>query len=284
MERQSNRKVLLICDLAGYGKVALSALIPIFSHMKCETFNLPTAIVSNTFDYGKFDILDTTEYMRNTIRIWGELGFEFDAVCTGFIQSEEQSQLVFDYCSRLKADKGAKIFVDPVMGDKCVLYNGVSESSVYYMKKMCAISDLVVPNVTEACFLTGFEPSRREGDKYLLGSADMDIIIARLREMGSRSIAVTSANVDGVACTVIFEPGMQTWKALPYHEVPVEFSGTGDLFTSLVSSNILNGASLEASATSAMDIIERLIRDNRDNLDKYKGIPIEQYLDTIKPV
>lgn len=59
-----SKKLLLINDMAGYGKVALSAMIPVLSHMKYEVFNLPTAIVSNTLDYGKFDILDTTDYMK----------------------------------------------------------------------------------------------------------------------------------------------------------------------------------------------------------------------------
>ena len=48
-----SKKLLLINDMAGYGKVALSAMIPVLSHMKYEVFNLPTAIVSNTLDYGK---------------------------------------------------------------------------------------------------------------------------------------------------------------------------------------------------------------------------------------
>lgn len=250
--------------------------------MKCETFNLPTALVSNTFDYGKFDILDTTEYMRNTIRIWGELGFEFDAVCTGYIASEEQSKLVFDYCSRLKRDKGTRIFVDPVMGDKGVLYNGVSENTVFYMRKMCAISDLIMPNITEACFLTVYEPARREGDKYILSEEDISAIVAKLREMGSGAIAITSANIEGRACTIISDKAEERWHALYYNEIPVEFSGTGDLFTSLVTSHLMNGADLDTAASRAMSIIERLISENRDNLDKYKGIPIEQYLDRIQ--
>lgn len=51
--------ILLINDMAGYGKVALSSMIPILSSMKFQVYNLPTALVSNTLDYGKFDILET---------------------------------------------------------------------------------------------------------------------------------------------------------------------------------------------------------------------------------
>ena len=76
-------KLLLINDLAGYGKVALSAMIPILSHMQYEVCSLPTALVSNTLDYGKFEILETTSYMKNTLQVWDALGFQFDAVSTG---------------------------------------------------------------------------------------------------------------------------------------------------------------------------------------------------------
>ena len=67
-------KLLLINDLAGYGKVALSAMIPILSHMQYEVCSLPTALVSNTLDYGKFEILETTSYMKNTLQVWDALG------------------------------------------------------------------------------------------------------------------------------------------------------------------------------------------------------------------
>lgn len=274
------KRILLICDIAGYGKVALSALIPIFSHMKCETYNLVTALVSNTFDYGKFDVLETTDYMRNTMRIWEELGFSFDAICTGYIASEEQSRLVYEYCLRHK-EKGTPVYVDPVMGDKGVLYNGVSPNTVGYMKKMCAISDIVIPNATEAVFLTDFTPSARAGGKVIFSESDMDCIVGRLREMGSRSIVITSANIGGSAATIIFEPGYKTWKPLFYNEIPVEFSGTGDLFTSLVVSRHMHGVDLETATVKAMASVEKLIALNRANVDKYKGLPIEQYLDCL---
>lgn len=112
-----NHKLLLINDLAGYGKVALSSMIPVLSHMKYEIFSLPTAIVSNTLDYGKFDILDTTEYMKHTLDIWNQLGFTFDAISTGFIVSKEQTELITEFCKK-KSEEGIKIFTDPIMGDE----------------------------------------------------------------------------------------------------------------------------------------------------------------------
>ena len=77
---QQNKNILIINDMPGYGKVALAAMLPILSHMGHNIYNLPTALVSNTLDYGKFTILDTTDYMKKSIAVWKELGFSFDCI------------------------------------------------------------------------------------------------------------------------------------------------------------------------------------------------------------
>ena len=303
MESQNN-KILLVYDLAGYGKVALSVMIPIFSHLKFETFNLPTALVSNTFDYGKFDILDTTAYMRNTIGIWDQLGFSFDAICTGFIASKEQSQLVTDYCRRHKERNGAKIFVDPVMADNGYLYNGVTFETVLYLRELCSTADVVLPNITEACFLTGVKVNGEE--RALLGASatpatsaattsatltrhrlsfsadEIDSIVAGLKDLGAKNVVITSANLEGRSCTIVGKEGQEGWIPFYYKEIPAQFAGTGDTFTSLVASSVMRGNPLEEAVPKAMKVMEYLISTNFQNEDKYKGIPIEQYLDSIK--
>ena len=120
------RRVLLVNDLPGYGKVALSGMMPVLSRMGYEVLNLPTALLSSTLDLGKYEILDTTDYMRRCLAVWEELHITYDAVCTGFILSEEQNALVEELCRRGKA-QGAKILVDPIMGDGGRLANGMTE-------------------------------------------------------------------------------------------------------------------------------------------------------------
>lgn len=88
MEKSKNSKnILIINDMPGYGKVALAAMLPILSNFGHSVYNLPTALVSNTLDYGKFTILDTTEYMKKSISVWKDLGFSFDCITTGFLAS-----------------------------------------------------------------------------------------------------------------------------------------------------------------------------------------------------
>jgi hypothetical protein len=110
----------------------MAAMLPILSYMGVSAFNLPTALVSNTLNYGRFNILETTDYMRGVLPVWQELGFRFDAVCTGLMFSEDQARLVADYCRELR-EQGTTIFVDPVMGDAGELYNGIKDSGANFI-------------------------------------------------------------------------------------------------------------------------------------------------------
>ena len=149
----AKKQILLINDLAGYGKVATAAMLPILSYMGYPVYNMPTALVSNTLDYGKFNIMETTDYMQGVFPVWKELGFSFDAIATGFICSERQARMVADYCKE-QALRGTIIFVDPIMGDEGKLYNGVTPERVDCMREMVAVADLIFPNYTEAAYLT----------------------------------------------------------------------------------------------------------------------------------
>ena len=157
----SKKQILLINDVCGYGKVATAAMLPILSYMGMPVHNLPTAIVSNTLDYGKFNLLDTTDYIKGVFPVWKELGFHFDAIATGFIASEQQADLIARYCREQEAT-GTAVFVDPIMGDEGKLYNGVTPATINSMREMLSVAHLCYPNYTEACYLTD-KPYRPEG-------------------------------------------------------------------------------------------------------------------------
>ena len=273
-------KVLLINDLAGYGKVALSAMIPVLSHMQYEVCSLPTALVSNTLDYGKFEILETTDYMKNTLAVWDQLGFQFDAVSTGFILSRPQTELVRDFCRAQKA-KGTLIFTDPIMGDEGKLYNGVGEETVALMRELIATADYIVPNYTEAAYLAG-NPYSREG---CTRQELYDLALA-LHQQGAGSVLITSARmlVDGgnpIQCVAGYDAATEACFILPYEELPVRFPGTGDIFSAVFMGHILNGEPLKKAAQAAMRTVSNMLEKNAANQDKYKGIPIETCLEDI---
>ncbi len=275
-KKTTGRQVLLVNDLAGYGKVALSAMIPVLSHMGHHIYNLPTALVSNTLDYGKFDILETTDYIRNTIQVWKELGFRFDAVSTGFIVSDVQAKMIADFC-REQRKAGAVIFVDPIMGDDGKLYNGITEQTIAHMKELVQVSDYMVPNYTEAAYLAGMK-YKEEG----MTSEEADGLLRRLQEIGARSMIITSARVDHQDVVIVYDYASKKRHLLPFTSIPVRFPGTGDIFSAVFMGRLLEGETLVDSTKKAMDAVYTLIEQNKDNKDKFKGIPLETCLEVLE--
>lgn len=280
------KQILLINDVVGYSHVGMVAMLPILTYLGHPTYNLPTALVSNTLDYGKFNVLETTDYMRGTIPVWRQLGFHFDAVCTGLMFSEEQAKLVAEYCKQLHS-QGTTIFVDPIMGDAGRLYNGMTERQVELMREMVSVADLTFPNFTEACYLTNI-PYREEG----LSWQEACVMLDRLIQLGTKAAIITSAKVEGHSCVIgrrSLEPlaGFRQqhdegrYFKLDYEEIPVLFHGTGDIFSAVLIGHLMKGEPLKDSTLAAMTVVSRLIERNRDLPDKCRGIPIEQCLDLL---
>lgn len=280
------KQILLVNDVVGYSHVGFAAMQPILTYLGHSVLNLPTALVSNTLDYGHFNVMETTEYMRGTIPVWRRLGFSFDAVCTGLMFSEEQATLVAGYCRQLRSE-GTTVFVDPIMGDGGRLYNGMDQRQVELMRDMVSVADLTFPNYTEACYLTGRE-YRDSGMTWGEATALLDDIAT----LGARSVLVTSARVDGQSCVVgrrsdAHLDGVPQHLAegpyfrIDYDEIPRAFHGTGDIFSAVLIGHLMNGEPLRESTRTAMTVVSRLIERNIDQEDLCMGIPIEQCLDLL---
>lgn len=270
----NNTQLLLINDMCGYGKVALSAMLPVLSHMGYRIHNLPTALVSDTLNYPKFYIHDTTEYVRQSLAIWEELGFEFDAISTGFIVTEEETRIISDFCHR-RAAKGTKVFVDPIMGDNGRLYAGVPESTIGLMRDLVACADYTVPNYTEACLLT--DTPMREG----ITAGEAHVLVDAVRELGAKSVVVTSANVDGKSAVIGYDHVAGEHFSIPFELIPVYFPGTGDTFSSVLLGRVMAGWTLQRATADAMRVVSELIARNASQQDKSAGLPIEACLDVI---
>lgn len=276
MDSVKRRRILLVNDLPGYGTIALPAMIPILNRMGYGTCHLPTALVSNTLGYGRFEILDTTRYMERTIDLWEQFGFGFEAISTGFFASKKQIQMIVNFCEQQKKNH-VTVFVDPVMGDDGRLYNGVDESVVAAMRQMVHIADYITPNYTEAAYLAGM-PCSPEG----LSKADAEKMVALLAGMGAKSIVITSAIVERQSCVITYSGESQAISYLPFEHIPDSFVGSGDAFSAIFAGSILQGKGIEDSARFPMDMVKRLIETNRNCGDQMEGIPIERCLDEIR--
>lgn len=264
-----DKKILVMNDLPGYGKVALAAAQPILSHFGYHVYNLPTALVSNTLNYGKYQILDTTEYMRETVKVWQELGFTFDAVMTGFIVSHEQLLFVKEFCEG-QADRGTKIIVDPIMGDYGRLYHGVSDQTVQRMRELCKSADYVIPNFTEATFLADVYKEQPQVNEKQTGE-----LVDKLRGERAQSVVITSVPLEGEQAVVGYDKDTGERFFFPYKQIPAKFPGTGDIFSALMTAELLGGKSLKDAVGFAMRQLGKMLTVNVKQLEQYGELSLE---------
>lgn len=153
-----------------------------------------------------------------------------------------------------------------------LLITHIRISSLYYTVLVIFSNQyVVVPNITEACFLSG-HANQGTYSKY-----EIEEITKRLHKLGANALIITSASIDGKMFTVVKKSADEPSIFLPYEEIPVRFPGTGNIFISMTVGHYLKSGNLLKSVETAMRQIERIIRANRNNTDKYKGIPIEQF-------
>ncbi len=272
-----SKNILIINDMPGYGKVALAAMLPILSNMGHSVYNLPTALVSNTLDYGKFTILDTTDYMTKAIAVWKELGFRFDCITTGFLASAAQVGIIRDFIAGQRKE-GLLVMTDPIMGDDGKLYNGVTEETVGNMRRLLGVADVIVPNLTEAEFLTGLH----EGAETL-SEGEARRTVDGLLAFGPRSVVVTSgvAAETGEHMVWGYDHTKNEYFSIPYRYIKTHFPGTGDMFSAVLTGELLGGKPFQRAVKRAMDVVEKLIFLEQDEAEKNKGIRIEKYLSVL---
>ncbi len=274
---KDSKNILIINDMPGYSKVAMAAMLPILSHMGHSVYNLPTALVSNTLDYGKFALLDTTDYMTQVIGVWKELGFQFDCITTGFLASAQQVGIIRDFIASQKKE-GLLVMTDPIMGDDGKLYNGVTQETVDNMRRLIGVADVIVPNLTEAQFLTGLY----EGEQTLTQEQAREVVDG-LRAFGPRSVIITSGQDAQTGKHTVwgYDHTAGEYFSIPYRLIRVHFPGTGDMFSAVLVGGLLQGKPLQTAVKRAMDVLEKLVFLEKDELDKNKGIRIEKFLNVL---
>ncbi len=269
------KNILLITDVVGVGNLTTTVMLPILTYMGFPTCSLPTSLVSNNFGYGRYAMLDTSGYLEQTFPIWEDAGFNFSAVMTGFIPTARQTGLIRQFCAG-QAAKGAFIFVDPIMADLGEMYHGLPAETVDNMRNMLGVSDLCFPNYTEACYLTGTS-YHKEG----VSGKEAFEMVDRIRDLGSKSVIITSMKVDGIPAVAGFDIKSGEHFIINYEELPFFFAGTGDIFSAILAGHLLSGEGLQQSTRKAIEGVYKLIELNKDEKDPYNGIAIGKYLDIL---
>lgn len=267
-----NKTICCVNDMPGVGKIALGAMIPILSAKGISVTNLPTALVSNTLDYGKFQILDTTDYMRKTVEVWNELGFKFDCISTGFMVNPAQINVIERLISCQDSEK-LMVIVDPIMGDDGHLYNGMNEMNVEIMKRLSSLADILIPNFTEACFLTNLFKEL----SHLTYQQSVELIQG-CRALGAKSVVITSIKVEEKDCVIGYDHKLDETFMLEFEYIQGRFPGTGDIFSAVLAAEVLNQKTLKEASFSAMETVKNLVIENLESKEKYLGVNIEKFI------
>lgn len=264
-------KILTIQDISCVGQCSLTVALPIISACGVETCVLPSAVLStHTAGFQGFTFRDLTEDMPLICDHWRREGISFDAVYTGYLGSAKQIDYVLNILSTVKKAEAPAI-IDPAMADNGKLYTGFDLNFVEAMKRLCAKADYLVPNVTEACFLTDI-PYKTEYDEAYVCE-----LVEKLLNLGAKNVVLTGISYEeGKTGVVVYENGESRYYCHP--KEPNSCHGTGDVYASAFVGALVRGKSAYDSARIAADYTVECIRETAKLENHWYGAKFEPVL------
>ena len=267
----SYQKLLPIQDISCVGQCSLTVALPILSAAGQETCILPSAVLStHTAGFSGFTCRDLTADMPAIAAHWAKENILFDAVYTGYLGSTEQIDIVRDiFKTRLRP--GAKKIVDPAMADGGKLYPAFDLAYVEAMKTLVREADMILPNITEACFLTGI-PYRETVDE-----AYIDALLDAQTALGAKAIVLTGVGyTPETTGVVVWENGKKQYYC--HRRIAKGCHGTGDVYASAFVGALLCGKSTYDAAVIAADYTVACIEFTQDDPTHWYGVKFEPLL------
>lgn len=262
------KRICTMQDLSCVGQCSLTVALPILSRYGIETCVLPTAVLSNHTQFKSWSYLDLTEEIPNIYREWANSGINFDGFVLGYLGKKQLMALAAEMFERF-GNVGAPVIVDPVFADDGKLYSGFDEEYVAEMSKFISHADIIDPNITEACFLTG-TPYQTDH-----GKAFAELLARKLSALTSAAVVITGVEFDGKIGELIYKDGQCEHVMLP--KLPAKFHGTGDIFTSVMSAHFFAGEPLFACCLKAGQFVADCMRCTDKN-EHFYGVHFEEQL------
>ena len=277
------KRIALINDLSGFGKCSLTAAIPVISVMGLQACPLPTAILSAQTGFEHFYYDDYTDRMNRITDEWNHMKVAFNGICSGYLGSAGQIENMLYFLERFQT--ADTIFLaDPVMGDNGRCIKSFSPELLQTMKELTRKADVITPNLTELCLLAD-----ADYEKLVSHSGDADYLsrvtgVAQslLARSGRPQTIITTGIVrqkdgdDSIGNLIVSACGDR------YFDTPYNgrsFSGTGDLFASVIIGSLVNGDGAETAVQRAMDFLTPAIEEAAgENIPGDHGVSFEKYL------
>ena len=275
------KRILTVQDISCVGRCSLTVALPIISAAGVEAGVLPTAVLSTHTAFPKFTFCDLTGEIEKISETFGELSIDFDAVYTGYLGSFRQLALVSDLIDRHKTDKCA-VVVDPAMADNGKFYTGFTPDFARAMAGLCAKADLVLPNLTEACFMLDIPYPETYTEDYIRD------VLKKLTDLGAKSAALTGISFHPDKLGVYsYDSTTDSYFYYYNDKMPVSYHGTGDIFASATLGALMQGHLLDSALTVAVDYTLECIKlTMQDENRRTYGVNFEEaipyYIERLK--
>lgn len=276
-------KVAAIHDLSGFGKCSLTAALPILAAMGVQACPLPTAILSGQTGFPAYTIDDYTRGMEKIMGQWRADGRHFAGIYTGFLGNVDQLDSVAQFIEPFRKE-GAKVLVDPVMGDGGEIYPIYTGEMCAAMYRLVEKAHIVTPNLTEACLLTGESYAAVRG-KGLDGAR---ALAKGISAMGPRTVIVTGVHADIQGEDTLFNIGYEREESRFFEtHCPCigdkGYSGTGDILASILCGAMVTGIDAEIALGQATTLLALAIEETHlEQVDPNEGVAFEHYLHLLR--
>ena len=267
-------RLAMINDIAGFGRCSTTVSLPVISVMKVQVCPVPTSVLSNHLGFPLCHFDDYTSHMRDYIKVWNELGLTFDGLYCGFLGNEEQIDIVREFVEMFRPPL---FLLDPVMGDHGRAYSSITETHVQKMKKLLPLADIITPNITEACLLTGTPWKDGEWTMQELSGLCEWLASLCLKDSVGASIVITGIRQGDSLVNFLWDDGVYTTVATPI--AGASRPGTGDIFASILAADAVRGETLLTSVQKAANFVGLCIAGSeKAGTPVQEGVVLEKYL------
>ena len=272
---KSLKRVAAINDLSGSSRCSLTVALPVITAMGAQCCVLPTALLSNHTGYNEYYFEDYTNGMKEFSAMWKKQKLQFDCIYSGFLGSDKQIELVENFIADFKYD-GTKIVIDPVMGDDGKIYTTYTEKMCLEMKKLISYADVVTPNITEACVLSD--------TPYVSENISMERaldICKKIYDKGAKNIILTGIKTEDTVSNYVYSGGDEGY-VFTTPLTKTYYTGTGDLFSSVICGMFVNGCNIRDCALFATELTKKATEKSFElGLCWEDGICFELFMDEL---
>ena len=277
------KKIALINDLSGFGRCSLTAAIPVISVMGMQACPFPTAVLTAQTGFQSYYCDDFTDRMDCFTEQWKQMGVSFDGIYSGYLEGAGQIEKVLRFLDEFQTEDNIYL-ADPVMGDHGEPYTMHSRELVQGMKQLIKRADALTPNLTELCMLADIEynamVSHRMEENYVnqIEAAARDLIAGSDR---TKYIVVTGIIrvIDGKEYIGNLAVSKQDCFYVENPYTGMGFSGTGDLFASVISASLVKGLSIRKAMEKATYFLQEAIEEaSAEQIPTVHGVYFEKYL------